>query len=55
MKLTAPKQVTWWIALIIAVIGLLGQVNVLPLGVFGFWLVLIAFALLAVATLITGL
>ena len=55
MKLTAPKQVTWWIALVVAVVGLLGQFGVLPLAGFGFWLVLIAYALMAVATLITGL
>ena len=56
MKLTAPKQITWWIALIIAILGLFGQFGIVAaLNPYALWLFLIAYALLAVATLIKGL
>ena len=56
MKLTAPKQITWWIALIIAILGLLGHFGIVAtLAGYAFWLVLIAYAVLAVATLVKGL
>src|SRR3970040_1508689 len=56
MKLTAPKQITWWIALIIAILGLLGELGIVSaLAGFAFWLALIAFAVVAIATLVKGL
>ena len=59
MRLSAPKQITWWIALIVGVVGIVVQVMGLtliavPFGL-GFWLVVIAFILLLIATLIEGL
>jgi hypothetical protein len=56
MTLSAPKMVTWVIALILGVAGLLGFLVTIPLisGI-AFWLVLIGLALMLVATIVKGL
>ena len=59
MNLSAPKMVTWLVALVVGVIGILIHVGSLsivavPFGL-GFWLVVVAFVLLLVATLFKGL
>lgn len=56
MKLSAPKQITWIIALILGIVGFLGFLVTIPLisGI-AFWLVLIGLALLLVATSTRGL
>jgi hypothetical protein len=56
MKLSAPKNITWWIAVILGVLGFLGNFMALPvIGGLSFWLLFLGFALLAVATMIDGL
>lgn len=56
MKLSAPKQVTWFVALALAVLALIGQTGVVaPLSPYSFWLALIAAALLLLATIVKGL
>jgi hypothetical protein len=56
MELSAPKQVTWWIALIIGLVGLIANLVTIPvLSGLAFWLVLIALVLLLLATLIPDL
>jgi hypothetical protein len=55
MKLTPPKQITFWIALALMVLGLLGMVGVAFLAPFAFWLVLAGGVLLVVALLVKGL
>ena len=51
MKLTAPKNVTWWIAVILGILGFLGQVGVLSfVAAYAFWFVFAGFVLLALAT-----
>jgi len=56
MKLSPPKQITWFIALALAVLALLGQVGVVAaLSQYSFWLALIAAALLLLATIVKGL
>jgi hypothetical protein len=56
MKLSAPKIITWWIALIIGVVGILAYLVTIPvLSGFAFWLVVIAFVLLILATLLKDL
>jgi len=56
MKLSAPKQVTFWIAVVVAVIGIIGfLVPTLGLGVLAFWLVVIGFVLLALGNLLPNL
>jgi hypothetical protein len=55
MKLSAPKNMTWWIAVILGVLGLLGNFVTLPLiSGLSFWLLLLGFAILAVATFVEG-
>ena len=56
MKLSPPKQITWFIALALAVLALLGQTSVVAaLSPYSFWLALIAAALLLLATIVKGL
>jgi len=55
-KLSAPKFITWVVAIVLGLIGILGYTGTLAgLGNFSFWLVVIAFALLALASLLKGL
>jgi hypothetical protein len=56
MKLSAPKKVTWWIAVIVGVIGLVGLFVTLPVvGGNAKYLVAFGFVLLALATYLKGL
>ena len=56
MQLSAPKQLTFWIAVIVAVIGLLaGLVTIPGLSGMALWLVVIGFVILAAANLMEGL
>jgi hypothetical protein len=56
MKLNAPKNVTWWIAVVVGVLGVLGSFVSLPLVSANYFLfVVIGFVLLALATLLKGL
>ncbi len=56
MKLSAPKLITWWIALIIGVIGIIAHVVTIPvLSGIAFWLVVVALVLLLLATVIAAL
>ena len=56
IKLSPPQQVTWFIALVLAVLALLGQTKVIAaLSPYSFWLALIAAALLLLATMVKGL
>jgi hypothetical protein len=56
MKLTPPKVITWWVAVILGVLGLLGYMgNVAGLSAYAFWLVMAGLVLMLVATLIKDL
>jgi hypothetical protein len=56
MNLSAPKQVTFWVAVALAVLGLLGVLFAIPFVTgAAFWFVLVGFVLLALACLLTGL
>jgi len=55
LKLSSPKTITFIIALVIAVIGLLIALGVFNLLFAAEWWALIAFALLALGTLLKGL
>ncbi len=56
MNLSAPKNVTWIIAVVIGLLGFISNFVAIPvIGGFGFWMLFIGFALLAVATFIEGL
>ncbi len=57
MTLSSPKMITWVIALILGVVGILANLVALPLvsATVGFWLLVIAFLLLVVASAVKGL
>jgi hypothetical protein len=56
LKLNAPKQITWLVALVLGILGFLGAVITIPfLSNFAFWIVLIALVLLLLATYLEGL
>jgi len=56
MDLSAPKQITWLIALVIGVIGVLAYLVTIPvLSGFAFWIVVVALVLLLLATFVSGL
>lgn len=56
MKMSAPKRVTWWISLILVVLGVIAYfVSSLGLASFAFWLVLVGAAILLIANITKGL
>ena len=56
MKLTPPKVITWWIALILGVLALLGYLGTIAaLAKYDFWLALAGLALILVACLVKNL
>ncbi len=56
MKLNAPKNITWWISLILVVLGVLAKlVPIAALFPYAFWLVVIGFILLLLGTMVKGL
>jgi hypothetical protein len=56
MKLTPPKVITWWIALILGVLALLGVAGIVGvLSTYAIWLALAGLALMLVACLVKGL
>lgn len=56
MQLSEPKLVTWWIAVILGVLGILAFLVKIPvLSGFAFWLVALGFVILALGTYFKGL
>ncbi len=55
MKLQRPKIGTFWIAVILAVLGVLGQFAIPALAPYAFWLVLAAFVLMLLGVLLDGI
>jgi hypothetical protein len=56
MKLSEPKVITFWVAVALAVLGVLGMLVTIPLvTTYAFWLVVLGFVLLALGNLLTGL
>ena len=57
MRLSPPTQVSWILAVILGFVGVLAYTNTirLQLGFDAFWLVVMGWALLAVATLVKRL
>ena len=56
MKLSRPKVITWWIAVALGALGLVGQLGVVvALGAYSFFLVTAGLVLLIVATLVKNL
>ena len=55
MKLTPPTQLVFWIAVVLALAGFLGQIGIIAaLNPFAFWLIFIGYVVLAVSLLIKG-
>jgi hypothetical protein len=57
MKLSAPKQSFWLVAVVLGVLGILGKLAIIPAAVItgnAFWLVTIGFAILALTTMFKG-
>ena len=56
LKLSAPSQIVWIIALILGVVGVLATLVVIPsISPFAFWLVAAGWALLLIATIMRGM
>ncbi len=57
MTLSYPKQITWIIALLLRLVGILATLVALPVitPALGFWLVVVGWALLLIATITHGL
>ncbi len=56
MKLTPPKEITFWIAVALGVLGFLsetGTLTILPIA--AFWLAFLGFLLLVLGLLVKGL
>jgi Co/Zn/Cd efflux system component len=55
MKLSAPKQITFWVAVVVAVIGLIASFVAIPvLSGYAFWIVVLGFVILALGNLLEG-
>jgi hypothetical protein len=56
MRLSAPKVITWWIAVALGALGLLGHGGIVAsLGTYDFWLVTAGLVLLVLATYLKNL
>jgi len=56
MKLSAPKVITFWISVALAVLGILGSQGMIAgLSTSAFWLVVAGFVLLALGNLLKDL
>jgi hypothetical protein len=56
MRLSAPNQTIWVIAVVLGVLGIVANLGVVPpLAAYAFWLVTIGFVLLVLATLLKGM
>lgn len=55
MKLSKPKNITFILAVIVALLGLIGEVTTIAgISGFAFWLVVIGFVILAAGNLLEG-
>ena len=55
MKLSAPSQYLFIVAVVIAVVALLGMIVVIPVvSAYAFWIMLLAFVVLAAGVMIRG-
>ncbi len=55
MNLSEPKQITFWIAVVFAVFGILAQLITIPvLSGIAFWLVVIGFIILLLGNILKG-
>ena len=56
LKLSAPSQIVWIIALILGILGILGSMGIIAaLATYAFWLVVAGWAILLIATMLRGM
>jgi len=56
MKLTPPKMITFWISILLGLLGLLSQLAIFTaIPIAAFWLLFIGFVLLVLGLLVKGL
>jgi hypothetical protein len=56
MRLTPPKQITFWISLLLGLLGLVGGVTSIPfISTYAFWILFIGFLLLVLGLLVKDL
>lgn len=56
MKLTPPKKITFWVSVILGLLGLIGTFVSIPVvSGLAFWFVFVGFALLVAGLLLKGL
>jgi hypothetical protein len=56
MKLTPPKVITFWIAVVLGALGLIGEITgVAVLGPYAFWFAFVGLVLLVLGLLVKGL
>ena len=56
LKLSAPSQIVWIIAVILGIVGILGALGIITaLAAYAFWLVVAGWALLLIATIMRGM
>jgi|DewCreStandDraft_4_1066084.scaffolds.fasta_scaffold00853_26 uncharacterized membrane protein len=56
MKLTPPKKLTFWITLVLAILGVIGTFVTIPfVSALAIWFVFVAYALLALSLIVKGL
>jgi len=56
MKLTPPKQITFWISVVLGLLGLIAKLGVVAALVpYAFWLAFVGLVLLVVGLLVKGL
>ncbi|MFC2064374.1 hypothetical protein ACFLXB_04680 [Chloroflexota bacterium] len=55
MKLTPPKNITFWASVLLALLGFVGQVASVPvLSTYPFWFVFVGFVVLVLGLLLKG-
>ncbi len=56
MNLSAPKQTTFWVAVVLAVLGILAELITIPvLSGLAFWIVVLAFVILIIGNVAEGI
>jgi len=56
MKLTPPKSITFWIAVILGLLGFIASLVAIPfVSTYAFWFVFAGFVLLVLGLLVKGL
>ncbi len=55
MKLSAPRQITFWVAVVVVVLGILSELLNIPEGAtYQIWIVVVGFVILLLGNLLEG-